>query len=48
MGGRCRFMLTGGAPLSGEVRNFLRIALATNFIEGYGQTESMGGAITTA
>jgi len=29
-------MITGSAPISGEVINFMRIAMCCPFIEGYG------------
>nr|XP_002129904.1 long-chain-fatty-acid--CoA ligase 1 [Ciona intestinalis] len=40
LGGKCRVMVTGAAPVSLEVINFMRAALGVNFTEGYGQTES--------
>lgn len=39
-GGRARVMITGAAPVSGDVLNFMRVALGVYFSEGYGQTES--------
>lgn len=38
LGGRCRFMLCGGAPLLPEVHNFMKIAMCCPLVEGYGQT----------
>lgn len=35
-GGCCRFMITGSAPLSKEVCDFLKIAVGCPLIEGYG------------
>jgi len=40
-------MLTGSAPLSKEVCDFLKIAVGCPLIEGYGQTESTGASFTT-
>lgn len=40
-------MITGSAPLSKEVAEFLKIALSCPMIEGYGQTESSGASFTT-
>mmetsp|Transcript_19225 Transcript_19225/g.1699 ORF Transcript_19225/g.1699 Transcript_19225/m.1699 type:complete len:142 (+) Transcript_19225:494-919(+) len=37
-------MITGSAPISGEVIDFMRIAMCCPFIEGYGQTESTGAS----
>lgn len=39
LGGRLRLMLTGSAPISNEVLNFIRCAAGCFVIEGYGLTE---------
>lgn len=39
LGGNCKYMLTGSAPISTEVRTFMKIAFSCPFAEGYGQTE---------
>lgn len=36
LGGRVRFMMTGSAPISKEVLNFLKIAFCCPISEGYG------------
>jgi len=36
MGGRVKFMITGSAPLSKEIVNFMKIAMCCPFYEGYG------------
>lgn len=46
-GGRVRLMVTGSAPLSGDVINFLKVVVCCPMIEGYGQTESTGGSFIT-
>lgn len=43
LGGRVRTMITGSAPISREVHNFLKIAFCCQIKEGYGQTESAAG-----
>ncbi|KAG0246527.1 hypothetical protein BGX31_001398 [Mortierella sp. GBA43] len=47
LGGRVQVMLTGSAPISKEVMNFLRVALSCEVMEGYGSTESLGTGTVT-
>lgn len=44
LGGNVKYMLTGSAPISSEVREFLKIAFCCPFSEGYGQTEAIAGS----
>ncbi|CAO3642986.1 unnamed protein product [Cunninghamella echinulata] len=47
LGGRIRFILSGSAPVSPDVMNFMRICFSANVYEGYGQTENFcGGCLT--
>jgi long-chain acyl-CoA synthetase len=46
VGGRPNFFVAGGAPLSKETHQFMRICMGRPFIQGYGLTETCG--ITTA
>lgn len=43
LGGRCEFILSSSAPLSLGVKKLLKAAFCCPIIEGYGQTEGMGG-----
>ncbi|KAJ1663783.1 medium-chain fatty acid-CoA ligase faa2 [Coemansia sp. RSA 1813] len=42
LGGRLRLVISGSAPISGEVLDFLRITLSATVLEGYGLTETTG------
>lgn len=47
LGGKLRIMLTGSAPISGEVLDFLKICFSSPLMEGYGLTESCAGSCLT-
>lgn len=40
IGGNVRYMITGGAPIAGEVLEFLKVVFSAPICEGYGQTET--------
>jgi len=40
LGGRMRFAITGGAPLSPETHDFIRVCLGLNLVQGYSLTET--------
>lgn len=40
-------MLSGAAPISADVLDFLKIASCSPILEGYGMTESTGGGFLT-
>ena len=44
-GGNLKLLLCGGAPLNPEVQEFVRICLCVKLGQGYGLTESNGGAL---
>lgn len=43
LGGRIRFILSGSAPVSPDVMDFMRICFSAKVYEGYGQTENFCG-----
>ncbi|CAH9112968.1 unnamed protein product [Cuscuta europaea] len=43
LGGRIRFILSGGAPLSGDTQRFINICLSAPIGQGYGLTETCAG-----
>jgi long-chain acyl-CoA synthetase len=43
LGGKVTFTITASAPLSAKVKKVLKAAFCCPLIEGYGQTEGMGG-----
>ncbi|KAJ1664459.1 medium-chain fatty acid-CoA ligase faa2 [Coemansia sp. RSA 1813] len=43
-GGRLEFVTSGSAPIDAKVLNFLRVALAVTFLEGFGSTECNAAA----
>lgn len=47
LGGNVRLMLTGSAPISGDVLDFLKVVFSCPLCEGYGMTESGGGSTIT-
>lgn len=47
LGGKVRVMVTGAAPISPAVLNFLRAALGCQIFEAYGQTECTAGCTFT-
>lgn len=40
VGGKIRLMLSGGAPLSQETHDYIRVAFGVDLVQGYGLTES--------
>jgi len=48
LGGRVRLVVTGSAPLKGNVITFMRAALGCLIVEGYGQTECVAPCTLTA
>jgi long-chain acyl-CoA synthetase len=46
LGGRVKIMMTGAAPISSEVVEFLKIGFCCPVVEGYGQSENSACATT--
>ncbi|KAJ1719042.1 medium-chain fatty acid-CoA ligase faa2 [Coemansia erecta] len=44
-GGNIKLMVTGAMSLNPEMQDFFRAALSCNVIQGYGQTETVGGGL---
>ena len=43
LGGRVRYLLSGGAPLSASTHEFMKICFSCPVVQGYGLTETTGG-----
>jgi len=47
LGGKVRLMITGSAPIAGDVLDFLKICFSCVLCEGFGMTETCAGSIIT-
>ena len=47
LGGRVKIMVSGGAPLHKDAKNFMKIVMCCPMVEGYGLTESTAGGFIT-
>jgi long-chain acyl-CoA synthetase len=47
LGGHVEQMITGSAPIDGEVLSFLKVCIGAPMTEGYGLSESAGGFMIT-
>ena len=47
LGGKVRIMVTGSAPISSEVLDFLKVCFCCPIAEGYGMTESAAASFVT-
>ncbi|KAH7671182.1 long-chain acyl-CoA synthetase protein [Dioscorea alata] len=48
LGGQIRFLLSGGAPLSGDTQRFINVCLGAPIGQGYGLTETCAGGSFSA
>ena len=48
MGGRIRLLISGGAPLAQDVKNFLTVAFGCPILEALGATETAGAIASTS
>ena len=47
MGGRVRYLLSGGAPLSQDTQRFINVVFCTPVLQGYGLTETLAANCIT-
>ncbi|GJN29596.1 hypothetical protein PR202_gb17836 [Eleusine coracana subsp. coracana] len=47
LGGKLRIILSGGAPLSAQVEEFLRVVTCAHIVQGYGLTETCAGSFSS-
>lgn len=47
LGGNCKYMFTGSAPINSNVLDFMKIAMCCPLMEGYGLTETSGASAIT-
>ena len=47
LGGNVKFMVTASAPLGVDTMKYLKVAFCCPFLQGYGQTEGLGGSFVT-
>lgn len=47
LGGKVRLMITGSAPIAGDVLDFLKVCFCAPIQEGYGMTETSAGTVIT-
>lgn len=45
LGGNMKLVISGGAPLSNQIQNFIRIGCNVKFVQGYGLTETTSGTL---